>query len=93
MKIGKAVVVLDDLGKRQSPHGAIEQSAQKDDLAGSECLIGKPRPLAPDHEQRQRRQREEERIETTEPDEMLEREEGEANGDDACRARLAGNGM
>jgi hypothetical protein len=87
MKIGKAVVVLDDLRKRQSPHSAIEQRTQKDDLARPECLVGKSRPLAPNHEQRQRRQRQEERVETAEPDEMLEREKSEANGDDACRAR------
>jgi hypothetical protein len=49
MEIGKAVVVLDDFGKRQSPHGAIEQRAEEDDLARPECLVGEPRPLAPDH--------------------------------------------
>ena len=74
MEIGKTVVVLHNLRKRQSP------------AHRPECLVGEPRPLAPDHRERQCRQRQEERVERAEPDEMLEREEAEANGDDACRA-------
>jgi hypothetical protein len=74
MKVGQAVVVLDHLWKRQPPQGAIEQRAEKDDLARHERLFGKPRPLGPDHEERQRRQRKEERVERAKTDEMLKRE-------------------
>ena len=87
MEIGKTVVVLHNLRKRQSAHGAIEERAQKDDLARPECFVGEPRPLAPDHRERQCRQRQEERVERAEPDEVLEREKQQTNADYACCAR------
>jgi hypothetical protein len=87
MKVGQAVVVLDHLWKRQPPKGAIEQRAEKDDLARPERLVGKPRLLGPDHEKGQRRQRQEERVERAEPDEVLEREKQQTNADYACCAR------
>ena len=87
MKIGEAVIVLDDLREGETPERAIGDGAEKHDLARPEGLVAKSLAVPPDHKQRQRRQRDEQRGKSAEADEMLEREEREADKQHARRAR------
>src|SRR6188768_1176727 len=82
MKIGEAVVVFNDVRGGQSPESAEEQGAEKHQFGCPEILIEEVCSLEPNDVERERGQREEDRIEFTQSDEMLERKKRQANEDD-----------
>ncbi len=87
VEIGEAVVVLDDFRKGEPPQRTIGNGAKKHDLARAISLILEALAVAPDDIRREQRERNVERGETPKPDEMLEREEDQADADHPGGAR------